>query len=215
MATDTLKVNTVASALMAVITTELIGSLFIARSAPSSLLWLGTLRLIQTATMVWIITLLEGGLTAVGWEFQSWPEGIKKGAVWSMGFALAAGLGMLLIYLTGRNPLPLLQSRLPAAKAQLAIFFIVGCFIAPVAEELLFRGILYTYFRRWGIITALAATTFIFVALHATRGFPVVQIVGGIVFAIAYEFSHNLMVPITIHALGNLAIFSLSLLVVR
>jgi len=88
----------------------------------------------------------------------------------------------------------------------------VGGFIAPVAEELCFRGILYTYFRRWGIILALVASTIIFVVLHATHGLPVTQIVGGIVFAVAYEISHNLMVPITIHALGNLAIFSLSLL---
>jgi membrane protease YdiL (CAAX protease family) len=38
------------------------------------------------------------------------------------------------------------------------------------------------------------------------------QIIGGIVFALAYEASGNLLVPITIHVLGNLAIFTLSLL---
>jgi membrane protease YdiL (CAAX protease family) len=37
--------------------------------------------------------------------------------------------------------------------------------------------------------------------------------VGGIVFAIAYEKEKNLMVPITIHCLGNLAIFSLSIFI--
>jgi hypothetical protein len=35
--------------------------------------------------------------------------------------------------------------------------------------------------------------------------------VGGIVFAVAYELEGNLMVPITIHVLGNTAIFALSL----
>jgi len=38
------------------------------------------------------------------------------------------------------------------------------------------------------------------------------QIVGGIIFAIAYEKEGSLIVPITIHVLGNMAIFTLSLI---
>ena len=95
---------------------------------------------------------------------------------------------------------------------ELALYFVIGGFIAPVAEELCFRGILYTFFRRWGIMTAMVASTAIFVMLHTIHGLPVIQIVGGIVFAMAYETSRNLTVPITIHCLGNLAIFTLSLL---
>ena len=41
---------------------------------------------------------------------------------------------------------------------------------------------------------------------------PIPQVVGGIVFAVAYEIEGSLMVPITIHAQGNLAIFTLSLI---
>jgi membrane protease YdiL (CAAX protease family) len=33
--------------------------------------------------------------------------------------------------------------------------------------------------------------------------------VGGLVFAVAYEIEKSLLVPITIHVLGNFAIFSL------
>jgi len=43
-------------------------------------------------------------------------------------------------------------------------------------------------------------------------GIPLPQVVGGIVFAVAYEIEGSLMVPITIHVLGNLAIFTLSLM---
>ena len=212
MATNTIKLNTVVLTLIAVTITEFLGGLIIGRLALSPLFWLGVLRLIQTGTIVWIVAAQESGLAAIGWELSSWPLGLKKGAVWSLGFGLIAGCAMLVIYMAGHNPLALVRTRLPVANAQLAGFFLVGGFIAPVAEELCFRGILYTYFRRWGIILALAASTVIFVVLHATQGLPVTQIVGGIVFAMAYEISHNLMVPITIHALGNLAIFSLSLL---
>ena len=40
---------------------------------------------------------------------------------------------------------------------------------------------------------------------------PVTQVVGGLLFAVAYEVEKNLMVPITIHILGNMALFTLSL----
>jgi len=43
-------------------------------------------------------------------------------------------------------------------------------------------------------------------------GIPLPQVVVGIVFAVAYEIEGSLMVPITIHILGNLAIFTLSLI---
>jgi membrane protease YdiL (CAAX protease family) len=53
-------------------------------------------------------------------------------------------------------------------------------------------------------------STAVFAAFHLP-GIPVTQIVGGIVFAVAYHTGKSLMVPIVIHVLGNLAIFSLSL----
>jgi len=60
---------------------------------------------------------------------------------------------------------------------------------------------------------AVTVSTLLFVLPHLTgAGFPVTQLAGGLVFALAYEKEDNLMVPITIHCLGNLAIFSIGLL---
>jgi uncharacterized protein len=212
MATEPLKLATAAAVLALVTATEMLGWLVIRHLSGSPLFWLGGLRLVQIGALVWIVTSLEKGLTAIGWQLSGWFQGLREGAIWSAGFGLVAGCAMLILHWTGRNPLAIVQSPLPAAKAELAAYLLVGGLIAPVAEELCFRGILYTYFRRWGMVPALLGSTVIFVALHSTRALPVTQIVGGIVFAISYEFSRNLMVPMTIHALGNLAIFSLSLL---
>jgi CAAX protease family protein len=176
---------------------------------PLAMLGLG--RVLEMGGMLGAVIYWENGLEAIGWSPRKWPRGLMQGALWSMGFALAAGIGMLLVHLTGRHPLSLLRSPLAARPADRMLFFLVGGLIAPIAEEICFRGILYGFFRRWGIVAALAASTAVFVVLHSTRGLPVTQIVGGLVFALAYETSRNLMVPITIHVLGNLAIFSLSL----
>jgi membrane protease YdiL (CAAX protease family) len=212
MAADTIKLTTTASVLAFIVATEFLGAGAIRYLAGSPLMCLGVLRLIQIGAMVWIVDRQENGLAAIGWQLSGWIEGLKKGAVWSAGFGLVAGCAMLVLYWTGRNPLAMVQSPLPTSKMALVLYLLVGGGIAPVAEELCFRGILYTYFRRWGVVTALLASTCIFVALHSTQALPVTQIIGGIVFAISYEITGNLMVPITIHALGNLAIFSLSLL---
>ena len=64
----------------------------------------------------------------------------------------------------------------------------------------------------WGMWAALLISTAAFVMAHAVfHRVPLPQIIGGILFAVAYEKEKNLMVPISIHVLGNLAIFTLSL----
>jgi uncharacterized protein len=212
MATGTIKVATMASVVLLVTATEILGRLIIGELAGSPLIWLGGLRLVQIGALLWIVVKLENGLAVIGWQFSGWLQGLKKGAVWSAGFGLIAGCAMLVLYWTGRNPWAMVQTPMPEEGVDLAAYLLVGGCIAPVAEELCFRGVLYTYFRQWGVVPALLGSTALFVVLHSTRSVPVTQTIGGIVFAISYEMSGNLMVPMTIHALGNLAIFSLSLL---
>ena len=72
---------------------------------------------------------------------------------------------------------------------------------------------LYGFFRRWGVVVAIVVSTGVFVLAHPiSQGFPIPQAVGGIVFALAYEIEGSLMTPIVIHVLGNLALFTLSLM---
>ena len=92
------------------------------------------------------------------------------------------------------------------------LYFLVGALVGPVAEELFFRGLLYGFFRRWGVVVAVILSTLLFVLPHAVQQrIPITQVVGGIVFAVAYEVEGSLMVPIIIHVLGNMAIFSITL----
>jgi membrane protease YdiL (CAAX protease family) len=204
--------KTMAASLVLILATELSGWWILKMTNGSPLAVIGLMRVIQIISLTWMVIKWEKGLSAIGWATDSWISGLAKGAVWSLAFGAVAALAMAVIYLLGKNPLLMVKSPLPSRQWELALYFVVGGFIAPVAEELCFRGILYTFFRRWGIMTAMVASTLIFVMLHTIHGLPVIPIVGGIVFAIAYETSRNLTVPITIHCLGNLAIFTLSLL---
>jgi hypothetical protein len=49
-------------------------------------------------------------------------------------------------------------------------------------------------------------------AMHPPRGLPVAQLVCGVDVVLTYEYSGRFIAAIFIHGIGNLAIFSLSLL---
>jgi membrane protease YdiL (CAAX protease family) len=185
----------------------------LSKSASSPLLRLGTARLLELGFMVWIVHVLEGSVGSLGFDRTRWIAGMKKGLLWSAGFGALSGIVFAVLFMAGTNPLSMIRASLPKNSATLLLFFLVGGIVAPVAEELFFRGILYGFLRRWGVWVALVLSTCAFALIHGLgHGFPVTQVVGGILFAAAYEIEKNLLVPITIHCLGNLAIFSLSLI---
>lgn len=173
------------------------------------MLVLGCTRTLQLAVFLFAVSIFGKGMSDIGLEKQKILPGVKIGLVWSFCFGLVAFITMALILFSGFDIIKLLHTRLPAAGNDLFLFFLVGGIIAPVVEEVLFRGILYGFFRRWGIFIALFMSTLFFVIAHQAIHF--VQITGGIIFAVSYEKEGNLMVPIMIHSLGNLSLFTLSL----
>jgi membrane protease YdiL (CAAX protease family) len=173
---------------------------------------LGAARLLQIGLMIRLVSHVGKGPSSIGLASSRMIDGLIKGAVWSASFATVGGIAFFLIHAAGFNPLTLVQAKLPAEPGKIVFFFTIGGVVGPVAEEIFFRGILYGFFRKWGIPAALAVSTFLFVLMHpASAGISLPQIVGGLLFAIAYEVEGSLLTPITIHILGNLAIFTISI----
>lgn len=83
-------------------------------------------------------------------------------------------------------------------------FFILAVILAPLAEELVFRGAIYGFlkrrFSRW-LALILSATAF--ALLHANLASFLPLLFLGIVLALVYEASGNIRVPILLHALFN------------
>ena len=172
----------------------------------------GINRLLEIVLLLGMVIRLNRSLETIGFSAPKWRQGLKRGLLWSAGFGLIAGIGFSVLYFFKVQPLALIGTRLPGQPRKLLLLFVVGGLIAPVAEEIFFRGILYGFLRRWGAFVAVAVSTTVFVTLHPTQGFSLTQLVGGIVFAIAYEIEDNLLVPISIHVMGNSAIFAVSLI---
>jgi membrane protease YdiL (CAAX protease family) len=84
----------------------------------------------------------------------------------------------------------------------LIIVFAVA--VAPVVEEFLFRFFLYGVFKRYfGRLVGIILSALLFAAAHTHFPSFVPLFVLGSCFAIAYEWSGSILVPMTMHSLFN------------
>jgi hypothetical protein len=197
---------------LAILVMETFGVLLISPLLSSPLLALVITRILQAGAVFAVLPVCNQTPAAIGLGRDQLLTGFRQGLLWSLAFGLCTLAGMAVLYMAGTDPLVLVKGSLPAG-GNLVLFFVAGGLVAPVAEEIFFRGVVYAFLRRWGILAAIIGTTLIFVLLHGRRGLPITQAVGGILFCAAYEKERKLMTPITIHALGNTAIFALSAMV--
>ena len=213
MEADRIEIKTVLISLAVVAVIESAVGIVASTGAYSSILLLGAARLLEAVLIVLIVSTRERGLSSIGLAPSGMFFGLKRGLVWSAGFGIIVLLVSAALFAAGINPIALIHTRLPAGQSEIILFSIIGGMVSPVAEEIFFRGIIYRFFRQWGVFAAVALSTLLFVLAHpAGSGFSLPQITGGILFAVAYEKEGNLIVPITIHILGNMAIFSLALM---
>ncbi len=214
METKKIEIRTLFLCLAAVFAVELGLTVVTSKPVYHPMLILGGARLLEIVLIILIALTWGKGLSSIGLARAEMVSGVKKGLIWSAAFGAITAIVCVGLFAASINPLTFIRAQIPTQTSDLILFFIVGGIIAPVAEELFFRGILYGFLRRWGVIVALVFSTLIFVLCHPINsGIPVTRLLGGILFAVAYETSGSLIVPITIHALGNLAIFTISLLI--
>ncbi len=171
------------------------------------------IRLVQLVELFAVVILFNQGLPSIGLSKNTAVNGIKKGIIWSLSFGVITGITFIVVFCIGKNPIHFFRSNISGGVTTLLFYLLAGGIVGPVAEEVLFRGILYGFFRKWGIAFGIIATTAIFAVLHLqSGGIPYIQMAGGLIFAISYEIEKSLFVPIIIHVTGNIAIFTLSLI---
>jgi membrane protease YdiL (CAAX protease family) len=131
-----------------------------------------------------------------------WPAP-RVVAGWVLAFALLVALEELLWSLVGSEaPTPMRGPFL-----LVALRFLAMVLLAPLSEELLFRGMFfYQVSRRLGPMRALVLAGALFALLHLQYG-PLgmgVIFVDGLFFGLARYRARSLWLPILLHSLGNL-----------
>jgi uncharacterized protein len=202
--------KTLLVATAAIVLLESVSSSAVSADLASAMVATGLTRCVGIGILLMITFKMQGRLDAIGLRPSAIGSGILRGIVWSMGFGAVVVVGLAVGRLAGIIPVGLFQSRMPQQPIDIFSYFLVGAGVAPIAEEIYFRGLVFGYLRRWGPIAAILGSTLLFVVVHPDlQNIPIPQIVGGLLFALSYEVEKNLMVPIIIHMSGNLAIFSL------
>ena len=212
METDKKLVNLFVLSIGVIMATEMMGHLLISFGKWPSIGCIGVIRTVQIICMLGLVHGCEKGGGRMGLALDQSLQGIKRGVIWSAVFGGIAFAALGIMWAADMCPFNMFHTRFPSDKRLLILYFMVGGCIGPVAEEIFFRGIVYRFFRQWGILMGVSVSTLVFVALHGLTGIPVTQIVGGVIFALSYEKEKNLYVPIIIHVSGNISIFLLSLL---
>jgi len=213
MEANEIKLSTLVISVLGIAAIELAARVLISRNFLAPMSGVGLARVAEMFFLLALIKFREKRLSIIGLASTTVYKGFKRGLIWSISFGAGAAIVLFIIYLAGIKISALFGMRLPTESSRLIAFLLAGLLVGPIAEEIFFRGILYGFFRRWGIPFAVILSTLLFVLPHAPSSgpaIPVTQLIGGILFAVSYEIEKNLLVPITIHSLGNLAIFTLA-----
>jgi membrane protease YdiL (CAAX protease family) len=132
---------------------------------------------------------------AVGWVIVAYLGFIAFSAIW---------VQILDIHQTDDLPD---QLGVKTSDAALIAVAVLTCVVAPVAEELFFRGFFFVGLRRsWGTPGAAIATGVVFGAIHAgsaPAGYLVPLGVLGVVLCLLYVATKSLLPSIGLHCLNN------------
>lgn len=134
---------------------------------------------------------------------------------------IGVGLGAMLVnrlvvllyfWATGdaTNPQAGLAETADATLLQFALMMLLGGLLVPFAEELLFRGVLYGWLRRWGVVVATAASAVVFGLFHLAPVLIITAALIGVVNAVLYERSGSIWPAVAAHAANNMVLFALA-----
>ena len=195
----------------------------------SLLYWLLSARIFDIQETPWplvagsvIQTLIIVGAVDIGWRRRkslSWQEiGFCKtsfGLLALIGFAgiLLAGIIEFIERLLDVKPGDLIPELIAPQGFVwthfIAVLLTVGI-LAPIAEELIFRGVIYSWLRtRLSMVLAIALNAGLFGMIHMGYPLPLMALVAlmGAVFAWSFEKTGSLWVPIVLHMGQNSAVF--------
>ncbi len=140
------------------------GTRSLERGTPFALLLLlqhGAMAIVAVACLRW--NSRRGWRDSVGLLPVDW-KGIARAGVAAGFLVVLALLSVRLIHDVGKSPLGRLME-IPSARYAIAF----GALVAPLSEELFFRGLLVPALMRWGAAAAIAGSTLLFTLVHAMQ----------------------------------------------
>jgi len=145
--------------------------------------------------------------TALGFRQVPW-QAVARMLPLAIALVIVTGLVQALLgALLGEFENPQREALAPGGRLTAPDFvwlFLIVAIVAPVAEEALFRGMLYGYLRkRYPLRTAVGISAVLFALMHFTP--PVIPplLVLGVALALVRERTGSVYPPIALHAFNN------------
>ncbi len=142
---------------------------------------------------------------------------IKGEPLGNYGFLALATVGLVIglnIFSAFSGMTSASESYAQAAENQASVAFLLGILVyglvAPVCEEIVFRGIIFNYLRRFfNVRVAIFVSAVLFGGFHM-NGVQAVYAFGvGCLLAYAYEYFGDFRVPVVMHMAANILVFIL------
>ena len=131
-----------------------------------------------------------------------------------LGYIISYMSDFLLSYFipSSSNQISLNETIEMIGRQELPYFLLIVCFIGPIAEELIYRGVLMTTFFKnspWYGDVLLSAIIFGYIHINFALT-PLAFFIyasGGLILALLYRMTKNLYYPIVLHILINITAF--------
>ncbi len=131
-----------------------------------------------------------------------------------LGYIISYMSDFLLSYfiLSSSNQISLNETIEMMGRQELPYFLLIVCFIAPIAEELIYRGVLMTtFFKNSPWYGNVLLSAIIFGCIHINFALtPLAFFIyasGGLILALLYRMTKSLYYPIVLHILINITAF--------
>ncbi|NKB23448.1 MAG: CPBP family intramembrane metalloprotease [Kiritimatiellae bacterium] len=156
---------------------------------------------------------------ALGIDLYTLKEDIKKGVIFYLAmmpfFVFYSFLYRTWLHEIGISPVPQeITELIPQLQSSPLLFGYIVCvavFIAPIAEEIVFRGIvLPLMIKKWGAIPGMIIVSLCFAAIHHNLGTLVPLFILAVAFSLAYLYTQSIVTPIIMHMIFN----AMSLLII-
>lgn len=80
---------------------------------------------------------------------------------------------------------------------------VASCVVAAFCEELLFRGVIESGFRKWGIKVAVGCSALIFMIMHGSATQTIHQFIVGVIVGYVFYKTNNLWLGVLVHFFNN------------
>ena len=156
-----------------------------------------------------VLSFYKEKLSSLGLTTKKLPEALLYGVVgFIVAFIVVSIVGYPIEQYFGVDLTQQALSNSATVSGLLPLVLLSGVIIAPIAEEIVFRGYFYKAFRdRFKPWYAIVMSAALFSAIHLEPLAAVQLFVIGVVLAYMYEKTDNLMAPIALHMLNNAVAF--------